>query len=212
MNKYSNVTVMNHPMIQHKLTILRDKNTGVKEFRELVEELSMFMGYEVTRNLSLEEVEVETPVCMTKSQVIAGKKLGIIPILRAGLGMVDGMLRLIPAAKVGHIGLYRDPETLQPVEYYCKLPSDVAERDLIVVDPMLATGGSAVAAIKFLKDRGAKSIKLVNLIAAPEGVKAVAEAHPDVEIYVAAVDERLNDHGYIVPGLGDAGDRLFGTK
>jgi uracil phosphoribosyltransferase len=212
MNKYSNVTVMNHPMIQHKLTILRDKNTGVKEFRELVEELSMFMGYEVTRNLALEEVEVETPVCMTKSQVIAGKKLGIIPILRAGLGMVDGMLRLIPAAKVGHIGLYRDPETLQPVEYYCKLPSDVAERDLIVVDPMLATGGSAVAAIRFLKDRGAKSIKLVNLIAAPEGVKAVAEAHPDVEIYVAAVDEKLNDHGYIVPGLGDAGDRLFGTK
>jgi uracil phosphoribosyltransferase len=212
MNKYSNVTVMNHPMIQHKLTILRDKNTGVKEFRELVEELSMFMGYEVTRNLALEEVEIETPVCMTKSQVIAGKKLGIIPILRAGLGMVDGMLRLIPAAKVGHIGLYRDPETLQPVEYYCKLPSDVAERDLIVVDPMLATGGSAVAAIRFLKDRGAKSIKLVNLIAAPEGVKAVAEAHPDVEIYVAAVDEKLNDHGYIVPGLGDAGDRLFGTK
>lgn len=212
MKKYSNVTVMDHPMIQHKLTILRDKNTGVKEFRELVEELSMFMGYEVTRNLSLEEVEIDTPVCKTKSKVIAGKKLGIIPILRAGLGMVDGMLKLIPAAKVGHIGLYRDPETLQPVEYYCKLPSDVAERDLIVLDPMLATGGSAVAAIKFLKDRGAKSIKLVNLIAAPEGVKAVAEAHPDVEIYVASVDEKLNDHGYIVPGLGDAGDRLFGTK
>ncbi|OGO79575.1 MAG: uracil phosphoribosyltransferase [Clostridiales bacterium GWB2_37_7] len=212
MKKYNNVTIMDHPMIQHKLTILRDKNTGVKEFRELVEELSMFMGYEVTRNLSLEEVEIETPVCMTKSKVIAGKKLGIIPILRAGLGMVDGMLKLIPAAKVGHIGLYRDPETLQPVEYYCKLPSDVAERDLIVLDPMLATGGSAVAAINFLKDRGAKSIKLVNLIAAPEGVKAVAEAHPDVEIYVAALDEKLNDHGYIVPGLGDAGDRLFGTK
>jgi uracil phosphoribosyltransferase len=212
MEKYSNVTVMNHPMIQHKLTILRDKNTGVKEFRELVEELSMFMGYEVTRNLSVEEVEIETPVCTTKSKVIAGKKLGIIPILRAGLGMVDGMLKLIPAAKVGHIGLYRDPETLQPVEYYCKLPSDVAERDLIVLDPMLATGGSAVAAINFLKAKGAKSIKLVNLIAAPEGVKAVAEAHPDVEIYVAAVDEKLNDHGYIVPGLGDAGDRLFGTK
>lgn len=212
MKKYSNVTVMDHPMIQHKLTILRDKNTGVKEFRELVEELSMFMGYEVTRNLTVEEVEIETPVCKTKSKVIAGKKLGIIPILRAGLGMVDGMLKLIPAAKVGHIGLYRDPVTLQPVEYYCKLPSDVAERDLIVLDPMLATGGSAVAAINFLKDRGAKSIKLVNLIAAPEGVKAVAEAHPDVEIYVAAVDEQLNDHGYIVPGLGDAGDRLFGTK
>lgn len=212
MKKYSNVTIMNHPMIQHKLTILRDKNTGVKEFRELVEELSMLMGYEVTRNLALEDVEIETPICMTKSQVIAGKKLGIIPILRAGLGMVDGMLKLIPAAKVGHIGLYRDPETLQPVEYYCKLPSDVAERDLIVLDPMLATGGSAVAAINFLKNQGAKSIKLVNLIAAPEGVKAVAEAHPDVEIYVAAVDERLNEHGYIVPGLGDAGDRLFGTK
>jgi uracil phosphoribosyltransferase len=212
MKKYSNVTVMDHPMIQHKLTILRDKNTGVKEFRELVEELSMLMGYEVTRNLTLEDVEIETPVCMTKSQVIAGKKLGIIPILRAGLGMVDGMLKLIPAAKVGHIGLYRDPETLMPVEYYCKLPSDVAERDLIVLDPMLATGGSAVAAINFLKNQGAKSIKLVNLIAAPEGVKAVAEAHPDVEIYVAAVDERLNEHGYIVPGLGDAGDRLFGTK
>lgn len=212
MQKYNNVTVMDHPMIQHKLTILRDKNTGVKEFRELVEELAMFMGYEVTRNLSLEEVEIETPVCKTTSKVIAGKKLGIVPILRAGLGMVDGMLKLIPTAKVGHIGLYRDPETLQPVEYYCKLPSDVAERDLIVLDPMLATGGSAAAAITFLKDRGAKSIKLVNLIAAPEGIKLVAEAHPDVEIYVASVDEKLNDHGYIVPGLGDAGDRLFGTK
>ncbi|MGB7604801.1 MAG: uracil phosphoribosyltransferase [Lutisporaceae bacterium] len=212
MKQYSNVTVMNHPMIQHKLTILRDKNTGVKEFRELVEELSMFMGYEVTRNISLEEVEIETPVCKTKSMIIAGKKLAIVPILRAGLGMVDGMLKLIPAAKVGHIGLYRDPETLKPVEYYCKLPSDVAERDIIVVDPMLATGGSASAAITFLKDRGAKSIKLVNLIAAPEGIKLVAENHPDVQIFVAAVDERLNDHGYIVPGLGDAGDRLFGTK
>lgn len=212
MKQYSNVTVMNHPMIQHKLTILRDKNTGVKEFRELVEELAMFMGYEVTRNICLEEVEIETPVCKTKSMIIAGKKLGIVPILRAGLGMVDGMLRLIPAAKVGHIGLYRDPETLKPVEYYCKLPTDVAERDLIVVDPMLATGGSAAAAITFLKEKGAKSIKLVNLIAAPEGIKTVAEAHPDVEIFVAAVDERLNDHGYIVPGLGDAGDRLFGTK
>lgn len=212
MKQYSNVTVMNHPMIQHKLTILRDKNTGVKEFRELVEELSMFMGYEVTRNISLEEVEIETPVCKTSSMIIAGKKLAIVPILRAGLGMVDGMLKLIPAAKVGHIGLYRDPETLKPVEYYCKLPSDIAERDIIVVDPMLATGGSAAAAITFLKNRGAKSIKLVNLIAAPEGIKLVAENHPDIEIYVAAVDERLNDHGYIVPGLGDAGDRLFGTK
>ncbi len=212
MEQYTNVKVMDHPMIQHKLTILRDKNTGVKEFRELVEELSLFMGYEVTRNLALEEVEIETPVCKTVTKTLSGKKLGIVPILRAGLGMVDGMLKLVPAAKVGHIGLYRDPETLQPVEYYCKLPSDVAERDLIVLDPMLATGGSAVAAITFLKDKGAKSIKLVNLIAAPEGIKAVAEAHPDVEIYVASVDEKLNDHGYIVPGLGDAGDRLFGTK
>lgn len=212
MREYKNLTVMDHPMIQHKLTLLRDKNTGVKEFRELVEELSLFMGYEVTRNLALEEVEIETPVCKTKTKTLTGKKLGIIPILRAGLGMVDGMLKLIPAAKVGHIGLYRDPETLQPVEYYCKLPSDVAERDLIVLDPMLATGGSAAAAITFLKNKGAKSIKLVNLIAAPEGVKAVADAHPDVEIYVAALDEKLNDHGYIVPGLGDAGDRLFGTK
>ncbi|HYE82804.1 MAG TPA: uracil phosphoribosyltransferase [Clostridia bacterium] len=212
MIKYKNVTVMEHPLILHKLTILRDKSTGVKEFRELVEELSLLMGYEVTRNLMVEDTEVETPICRTKSKVISGKKLGIIPILRAGLGMVDGMLRLIPAAKVGHIGLYRDPETLKPVEYYCKLPSDVAERDLIVLDPMLATGGSAAAAISFLKEKGAKSIKLVNLIAAPEGIKTVVEAHPDVEIYVAAVDEKLNDHGYIVPGLGDAGDRLFGTK
>ncbi|NLK36169.1 MAG: uracil phosphoribosyltransferase [Gracilibacteraceae bacterium] len=212
MEQYKNVKVMEHPLIQHKLTLLRDKNTGVKEFRELVEELALLMGYEVTRDLTLERTEIETPMCKTESKIIAGKKLGIVPILRAGLGMVDGMLKLIPAAKVGHIGLYRDPDTLMPVEYYCKLPTDVAERDLIVLDPMLATGGSASAAITFLKDRGAKSIKLVNLIAAPEGIKAVVEAHPDVEIYVAAVDEKLNDHGYIVPGLGDAGDRLFGTK
>ena len=212
MEQYKNVKVMEHPLIQHKLTLLRDKNTGVKEFRELVEELALLMGYEVTRDLTLERTEIETPMCKTESKIIAGKKLGIVPILRAGLGMVDGMLKLIPAAKVGHIGLYRDPDTLMPVEYYCKLPTDVAERDLIVLDPMLATGGSASAAITFLKDRGAKSIKLVNLIAAPEGIKAVVEAHPDVEIYVAAVDEKLNDHGYIVPGRGDAGDRLFGTK
>ncbi len=212
MKEHKNVKVINHPMVQHKLTILRDKNTGVKEFRELVEELALFMGYEVTRDLLLEEVEVETPICKTTSKVIAGKKLGIIPILRAGLGMVDGILKLVPTAKVGHIGLYRDPETLQPVEYYCKLPTDAAERDLIVLDPMLATGGSAVAAIDFIKDKGGKSIKLVNLIAAPEGIEAVLKAHPDVDIYVAAIDEKLNDHGYIVPGLGDAGDRLYGTK
>lgn len=212
MTEYKNVTIMNHPMIQHKLTILREKTTGVKEFRELVEELAMLMGFEVTRNLPLQEIEIETPICVTKSKVISGKKLGIIPILRAGLGMVDGMLKLIPTAKVGHVGLYRDPETLKPVEYYCKLPSDVDERDLIVLDPMLATGGSAAAAISFLKEKGAKSIKLVNLLAAPEGIKTVVEEHPDVEIYVAAVDERLNSHGYIIPGLGDAGDRLYGTK
>ncbi|MEA4962776.1 uracil phosphoribosyltransferase [Lutispora sp.] len=212
MKEYSNVHVINHPMMQHKLTILRDKNTGVKEFREVVEELALFMGYEVTRNLPLEDIEIETPICKTTSKVISGKKLGIIPILRAGLGMVDGLLNLVPTAKVGHIGLYRDPETLKPVEYYCKLPTDVAERDLIVLDPMLATGGSAIAAITFLKDKGAKSIRLVNLLAAPEGIDAVVSAHPDIEIYVAAVDEKLNDHGYIVPGLGDAGDRLFGTK
>jgi len=207
-----NVHIIDHPMVQHKLTILRDKNTGVKEFRELTEEIALFLGYEVTRNLPLEEVEIETPICKTTSKVISGKKLGIIPILRAGLGMVDGILKLVPTAKVGHIGLYRDPETLKPVEYYCKLPTDVAERELIVLDPMLATGGSAIAAVSFLKEKGAKSIKLVNLLAAPEGIEAVLKVHPDIEIYVAAVDERLNDHGYIVPGLGDAGDRLFGTK
>ncbi len=212
MEEFKNVTVINHPLVQHKLTILRDKNTGVKEFRELVEELAMLMGYEVTRNLSVEDYEVETPICKTTSKVMAGKKLGIIPILRAGLGMVDGMLRLIPAAKVGHIGLYRDPETLLPVEYYCKLPTDVSERDLIILDPMLATGGSAAAAITFLKNKGAQSIKLVNLLAAPEGIRTVLNEHPDVEIYVASIDEKLNEHGYIVPGLGDAGDRLFGTK
>ena len=212
MKEYKNVKVIDHPMVQHKLTILRDKSTGVKEFREVVEELALFMGYEVTRNLQLEEVEVETPICKTTSKVIAGKKLGIIPILRAGLGMVDGLLKLVPTAKVGHIGLYRDPETLKPVEYYCKLPTDVAERDLIVLDPMLATGGLAIAAIDFLREKGAKSIRLVNLLAAPEGIEAVLKAHPDVDIYVAAIDEKLNEHGYIVPGLGDAGDRLYGTK
>lgn len=208
----SELYVMDHPLIKHKLTFIRDKNTGSKEFRELVKEVAMLMGYEVTRNLELEDIEIETPVSKTKSQVIAGKKLGIVPILRAGLGMVEGMLSLLPAAKVGHVGLYRDPETLEPVEYYCKLPSDVEEREFIVTDPMLATGGSANAAITSLKNRGATNIRLMCLIAAPEGVKAVQEAHPDVDIYLAGLDERLNDHAYIVPGLGDAGDRLFGTK
>lgn len=206
------LVIMDHPLIQHKLSLIRDKQTGPKEFRELVEEVATLMAYEVTRDLPLCEVEIETPVARTKTKVLSGKKLGIIPILRAGLGMVDGILKLVPAARVGHIGLYRDPKTLQPVEYYCKLPTDAAERDLIIVDPMLATGGSAVAAIQFLKDRNCHNIRMVNLIAAPEGIKAVQEAHPDVDIYVAALDERLNDHGYIVPGLGDAGDRLFGTK
>ncbi len=208
----SKVTEINHPLILHKLAFIRSKETGSKDFRELVSEVSMLMAYEVTRNLPTENVEIETPVCKTKCRVLAGKKLAIVPILRAGLGMVDGVLKLIPAAKVGHIGLYRDEETLQPVEYFCKLPQDIAERDIIVVDPMLATGGSAVDAITMLKNRGAKYIKLMCLISSPEGIKAVKEAHPDVDIFVAEIDEKLNDDGYIVPGLGDAGDRLFGTK
>ncbi|SDZ33935.1 uracil phosphoribosyltransferase [Proteiniborus ethanoligenes] len=208
----SKVIVMDHPLIKHKLTFIRDKNTGPKEFRELVKEVATLMAYEVTRELPLEEIEIETPLVKTKSQVIAGKKLGLVPILRAGLGMVEGMLDLLPAAKVGHIGLYRDPETLQPVEYFCKLPYDAVERELILLDPMLATGGSAKAAIDFLKKRGIEHIKLVCLIAAPEGIKVINDAHPDVDIYVGEVDEKLNDHAYIVPGLGDAGDRLFGTK
>lgn len=208
----SKVVVMDHPLIQHKLTMLRDVNTGSKDFRDLVREISMLMAYEMTRELPLEDVVIQTPLCTMTSKALAGKKLGIIPILRAGLGMVDGVLELVPAARVGHIGLYRDPDTLLPVEYYCKLPSDVAERELFVLDPMLATGGSASAAIQFIKDRGGVNIRLVSLIAAPEGVKAVNDAHPDVDIYVAAMDEKLNDHAYIVPGLGDAGDRLFGTK
>ncbi|RXT00299.1 uracil phosphoribosyltransferase [Ammoniphilus sp. CFH 90114] len=207
-----NLYVFDHPMIQHKLTYIRDKTTGTKEFRELVDEVAMLMAYEITRDLPLQEVEVETPVTRCKSKMIAGKKLGLVPILRAGIGMVDGVLKLIPAAKVGHVGLYRDPDTLEPVEYYVKLPSDISERDLIVIDPMLATGGSAVAAITALKNRGARSMKLMCLIAAPEGIQKVQEMHPDIDIFVAAVDEMLNDHGYIVPGLGDAGDRLFGTK
>jgi uracil phosphoribosyltransferase len=208
----SKIHEMNHPLIQHKLSLIRDKNTGSKEFRELVKEVSMLLAYEVTRDLALQEVEIETPICKAQTKMLSGRKLGIVPILRAGLGMVDGFLNLLPAAKVGHIGLYRDPETLEPVEYYCKLPTDVSERDLIVVDPMLATGGSANAAIQFLKNKGANSIKFVCLIGCPEGIKAVQTAHSDVDIYIAAIDEKLNDHAYIVPGLGDAGDRLFGTK
>ncbi len=206
------VFVIDHPLIKHKLSFIRDKNTGPKEFRELVEEVSLLMAYEVTRNLPLETTTIETPICSTETQVLSGKKVGIIPILRAGLGMVDGILRLIPAARVGHIGVYRDPKTLNPVEYYCKLPPDVTDREIIVVDPMLATGGSLCSAIEFLKARGCKSIKLMCLIAAPEGLQRVGQQHPDVEIYVAAIDEKLNEHAYIVPGLGDAGDRLFGTK
>ncbi len=208
----STVHVIDHPLIQHKLSIIRDRNTGSKEFRELVEEVAMLMAYEVTRDFPLEEVEVETPVATARCKMMAGKKIALIPILRAGLGMTGGILKLIPTAKVGHIGVYRDPETLQPIEYYCKLPTDINDRDLIVIDPMLATGGSAVAGIQFLKQRGANQIRLMCLIAAPEGIEHVQSKHPDVDIYVAAVDDRLNSHGYIVPGLGDAGDRLFGTK
>ena len=206
------VHVLDHPLIQHKLAILRNKNTAVKEFRELVSEISGLMCYEATRNLPTMEVEVETPIITTKCRMLAGKKMAIVPILRAGLGMVDSIVDLIPSAKIGHIGLYRDPETHKPVEYYCKLPDDIANRQVYVVDPMLATGGSAVAAIDFLKQHGCKNIIMMNVIGCPEGVKAVQEAHPDVEIYLAALDEKLNDHAYIVPGLGDAGDRIFGTK
>ena len=206
------VKVINHPLIQHKLAILRNKKTSVKEFRELVSEISGLMCYEATRNLPTREVEVQTPVAMAKCRVLAGKKLAIVPILRAGLGMVDAMVDLIPSAKIGHIGLYRDPDTHKPVEYYCKLPEDIENRQVFVVDPMLATGGSAVAAIDFLKARGCRHIIMMNIIGCPEGVKAVQEAHPDVDIYMAACDEKLNEQAYIIPGLGDAGDRIFGTK
>ncbi|MCZ8523367.1 MULTISPECIES: uracil phosphoribosyltransferase [Paenibacillus] len=206
------IYICDHPLIQHKLTYIRDENTTTKDFRELVDEVATLMAYEITRDIPLEKVEVKTPVTTAECRVISGRMLGLIPILRAGLGMVDGILKLVPAAKVGHIGLYRDPETLEPVEYYAKLPTDVLERELIVIDPMLATGGSANAAIAALKKRGCTQMKLMCLIAAPEGVQAVQEAHPDVDLYVAAIDDYLNDHGYIVPGLGDAGDRLFGTK
>lgn len=205
--------IMDHPLIQHKLTIMRDKNTGTKEFRELVGEIGMLMCYEATRDLPLKEVEIETPVAVAKTKVISGRKLAFVPILPgAGLGMVDGVMRMVPAAKIGHIGMYRDPETHMPVEYYCKLPSDIGERDVIVLDPMLATGGSAIDAITQIKAKGAKSVRFMCIIAAPEGLAALQEAHPDVQIYIGAVDEKLNENKYIVPGLGDAGDRIFGTK
>ena len=204
--------VLDHPLLLHKLSIIRDKNTSVKEFREIVSEIATLMCYEATRDLPVEEVEVETPVAVAKVKRIAGKKMAIIPILRAGLGMVDGILNLVPSVKVGHIGLYRNPKTLEPVKYYCKLPKDIAERDVIIVDPMLATGGSATAAIQFIKDYGCKNIKLMCILSAPEGIKRIREDHPDIDLYVAAVDEKLNENGYIVPGLGDAGDRIFGTK
>ncbi len=206
------VVVMDHPLIQHKIGLIRRKETGTKDFRQTISEIAMLICYEATRDLKLADVEVETPICKTVVKELSGKKLAIVPILRAGLGMVDGMLELIPAAKVGHIGLYRDPETLKPVEYYCKLPADSAEREVFVVDPMLATGGSSVAAIQMLKDKGCKSIHFMCIIAAPEGVEAMKKAHPDVDMYIGSLDEKLNDHGYIVPGLGDAGDRIFGTK
>ena len=210
--KMGKLEVINHPLIQHKLSILRRTDTSTKAFRELVDEIAMLMGYEVLRDLPLEDVEIETPITKTVQKQLAGKKLAIVPILRAGIGMVDGLLSLVPAAKVGHIGMYRDEETLQPVEYLVKLPEDIDQRQIFVVDPMLATGGSAILAVDSLKKRGASNIKFVCLVSAPEGVKALQEAHPDVEIFTAALDEHLNEHGYIVPGLGDAGDRLFGTK
>ena len=208
----SKVVVMDHPLIQHKIGLIRRKETGTKDFRQTISEIAMLICYEATRDLQLDDVEIETPICKTTVKELKGKKLAVVPILRAGLGMVDGRLTLIPAAKIGHIGLYRDPKTLKPVEYYCKLPADCAEREVFVVDPMLATGGSSIAAIQMLKERGCKNIRFLCIIAAPEGVKAMQEAHPDVDMYIGSLDEKLNDHGYIVPGLGDAGDRIFGTK
>ena len=208
----SKVVIMDHPLIQHKIGFIRRTSTGTRDFRDTISEIAMLICYEATRDLKLQDVEIETPICKTTVKELKGRKLCVVPILRAGLGMVDGMLALIPTAKVGHIGLYRDPETLKPVEYYCKMPADVSEREIFVVDPMLATGGSSVAAIQMLKDRGCKHIHFMCIIAAPEGLKAMQEAHPDVDIYVGALDEKLNEHGYIVPGLGDAGDRIFGTK
>ena len=207
----SKLTVFDHPLIQHKLTIIRDKNVGTKEFREIVDEIASLMAYEVTRDLPVEDVEIETPVAKTTQKQLAGKKLAIVPILRAGLGMVDGIMKLIPAARIGHIGMYRDEESMEPVEYFVKLPEDIDQREVLVVDPMLATGGSAVMAIDALKKRGATKIKLITLVSAPVGVETVQKAHPDVDIYTAGLDEGLNEHGYIIPGLGDAGDRLFGT-
>lgn len=208
----ANVVLMNHPLIQHKIGWIRRASTGSKDFRNMVSEIAMLMCYEATRDLELKDIEIETPICMTTVKELKGKKLAVVPILRAGLGMVDGMLSMIPAAKVGHIGLYRDPDTLEPVEYYCKLPEDCSEREVFVVDPMLATGGSSAAAIQMLKDKGVKNIRFLCIIAAPEGVEHMKQVHPDVDIYIGALDERLNEHGYIVPGLGDAGDRIFGTK
>ena len=207
-----NIHIMTHPLIQHKVSLIRDKNTKVKEFREMVSEIAMLMCYDATRDFKTVEVEIETPVATAKTPVLAGKDIAIVPILRAGMGMVDGILTLIPNAKVGHIGLYRDPDTLEPVEYYCKLPDDIENRDVIVLDPMLATGGSAIAAVTFLKQYGANNIKFMCIIAAPEGLNRLHEAHPDVEIFCAALDKQLNDHGYIMPGLGDAGDRIYGTR
>ena len=206
------VVVMDHPLVQHKINFIRRKETGTKDFRQTIGEIAMLITYEATRELQLADTEIETPICKATVKMLKGRKMAIIPILRAGLGMVDGILQMVPAAKIGHIGLYRDPETLMPVEYYCKLPTDCAERDVFVVDPMLATGGSAIAAIQMLKEKGCKNIRFMCILAAPEGIKAMQEAHPDVDMFVGALDEKLNDHGYIVPGLGDAGDRIFGTK